>query len=99
MDAIYGSVYATDGHALDQRLNGLAATVCDDDPRTAKQRRADAMAALAAGADRLSRTCGRDGCPAGARPPAPNVVLHVVADQSTVDGHSDAPAIWSVVRS
>ena len=39
--------------ALDKRLNALAATVCPHDPRTRDQRRADALGALAAGADRL----------------------------------------------
>ena len=39
---IFGRVRATDGAAFDQRLDALAATVCGDDPRTKRQRRADA---------------------------------------------------------
>ena len=31
---IWASVHATDAAAFDQRLNALAATVCDADPRT-----------------------------------------------------------------
>ena len=50
---IEGSLFSVDAHALDQRLSALAATVCAHDPRTAAQRRADALGALAAGADRL----------------------------------------------
>jgi hypothetical protein len=90
MAAIYGSVYATDGHLLEQRLDALAATVCRDDPRTTAQRRADAMGVLAAGADRLGCQCGNPGCAARTKP-ASNVVVYVIADQATVEGRSDAP--------
>ena len=47
MAYVTGSVLATAGRALDRRLNELAATVCDADPRTREQRRADALGALA----------------------------------------------------
>ncbi|HRD12719.1 MAG TPA: DUF222 domain-containing protein, partial [Mycobacterium sp.] len=43
----WGSVRAPDAAALDRRLDELAAMVCRDDPRTARQRRADAIGALA----------------------------------------------------
>jgi len=56
----------TDAHAVDARLDALAATVCGDDPRTRNQRRADAMGALAVGADRLTCRCGQPNCLAGA---------------------------------
>ncbi|WP_256714826.1 DUF222 domain-containing protein, partial [Mycobacterium colombiense] len=59
MAYVTGSVVATDGQALDRRLDALAATVCDADPRTATQRRADALGALAAGGERLVCGCGR----------------------------------------
>jgi hypothetical protein len=42
MVRIAGYVHATDAAVLDQRLDALAATVCDNDPRTKDQRRADA---------------------------------------------------------
>jgi hypothetical protein len=51
---IFGRLHTTDAHAIDARLDALAATVCADDPRTRNQRRADAMGALAIGADRLA---------------------------------------------
>ena len=92
MAVVYGNVFATVGHALEQRLDALAATVCDADPRTKPQRRSDAMGALAAGADRLGCECGNPECPAGGKPAANNVVLHIVAEQSTVDGTSEKPA-------
>ena len=37
MAAVCANVFATDGHAFEQRLNALAATVCDADPRTNQQ--------------------------------------------------------------
>ena len=60
MSEIHGSVFGPDAHAVDKRLDALADTVCERDPRSRDQRRADALGALAAGADRL-------GCRLGAR--------------------------------
>ncbi|MCV7445137.1 HNH endonuclease [Mycobacterium paraense] len=87
---IQGTLFATDAHALDRRLTALAATVCAHDPRTREQRRADALGALAAGADRLGCRCGRPDCAAGKRPPAGPVVIHVIAEQATLDGTGTA---------
>ena len=89
---INGSLFTVDAHALDKRLNALAATVCEHDPRSKDQRRADAMGALAAGADRLGCRCGRANCAAGRRPAASPVTIHVVADQATLTGTGTAPA-------
>ncbi|MDT5351417.1 MAG: hypothetical protein QOH91_4704 [Mycobacterium sp.] len=89
---IQGSLLSPDAHALDARLTALAATVCAHDPRTAAQRRADALGALAAGADRLGCRCARPDCAAGARPAASPVTIHVIAEQATLDGRGDAPA-------
>jgi hypothetical protein len=44
-----GSLLATDGKALDERLDALARTVCDRDPRTVDQRRAAALGAMSFG--------------------------------------------------
>jgi len=87
---IHGSLFTPDAHALDQRLTALAATVCEHDPRDRQQRRADALGALAAGADRLGCRCGRRDCAAGTRPAGP-VVIHVIAEQATLDGRSTVP--------
>src|SRR6516225_3171757 len=59
---IGGSLFTADAHALDKRLEALAATVCQHDPRSREQRRADALGALAAGADRLGCRCRRPDC-------------------------------------
>src|ERR1700756_513191 len=75
MSWVTGSVFGTDGRVLDHRLDELARGVCDADPRTRAQRRADALGALAAGADRLVCGCGSAECP-GAGVVASNVVIH-----------------------
>jgi hypothetical protein len=86
-----GRLFATDAHLLDRRLDALAATVCQGDPRTLAQRRADSLGALAAGAQRLRCRCDTPDCPA-AEATASAVVIHVVADQGTLDGTSATPA-------
>jgi hypothetical protein len=89
-----GNVLGTDGHALDKRLDELAGSVCEADTRTRAQRRADALGALAAGAQRLVCGCGVADCPAAARTVS-NVVIHVVADRATVEGTGSAPGVLS----
>ena len=89
---IGGSLFTADAHALEKRLEALAATVCGHDPRTREQRRADALGALAASADRLGCRCGRRDCAAGKRPAASPVVIQVIAEQATLDGRGDTPA-------
>ena len=55
-------------------------------------RRADALGALAAGLERLSCQCDTDDCAAGGRiPNASNVVIHIVAEQASVEGRAAAP--------
>jgi hypothetical protein len=87
-----GHLKAADGAALDQRLDALAATVCENDPRSKEQRRADAGGALGRGEATLACQCGSDDCPAAAeRAAAEAAVIHVLAEQGTVEGTSDAP--------
>jgi hypothetical protein len=82
--SVEGTVLAHDGAVLDQRLAALAATVCPNDPRTLDQRRSDALAALGAGADRLTCGCGADDCPAAAGVPRTDVVIHLIADHDSL---------------
>ncbi|OBH29271.1 HNH endonuclease signature motif containing protein [Mycobacterium sp. E1319] len=89
---IEGSLFGPDARALDQRLDALAATVCPHDPRTAVQRRADALGALAAGADRLGCRCGRADCAAGDRPAPGPVIIHVIAHAGALSG-AGAPGV------
>ena len=90
-----GKLFNTAGRALDRRLDELAGTVCDADPRTRAQRRADALGALAAGADRLVCGCGSPSCGAAAPAPRSNVVIHVIAEQSSVEGAGTTPGVLS----
>jgi hypothetical protein len=83
---IHGSLLTPDARALDKRLDALAGTVCEHDPRSREQRRADALGALACGADRLGCRCGRSDCAAGKRPAPSPVVIHVIADRPSLDG-------------
>jgi len=87
----WGVVRAPDAAVLDQRLDLLAASVCAQDSRTKRQRRADALAALAAGQDAMVCDCGSADCPAATAPDPAPVVIHVVAEQGTVTGQSTTP--------
>ncbi|MEE6137862.1 HNH endonuclease signature motif containing protein [Mycobacterium sp. 050128] len=89
---VFGRLVTTDARVVDARLNALAHSVCDGDTRTVKQRRADALAALAAGAERLRCRCRQPTCPAATSPVPSPVVIHVVASQSSVDGTAPEPA-------
>jgi hypothetical protein len=89
---VYGNVFASTGQALDRRLDELAGTVCEADPRTKAQRRADALGALVAGADRLVCTCGDSDCSEmRGHMRDRNMVIHVVAEQASVDGKGNTP--------
>jgi hypothetical protein len=83
---ISATVFDIDAQAVNQRLSALAATVCGNDPRTHDQRRADALGALAAGADRLACRCGRTECSAAGKPGASAVVIHVIAEEAALRG-------------
>ena len=95
MAAITGYLRAADGAALTQRLDALAATACENDPRTKVQLRADACGALGRNEATLACLCGSEDCPAAARRDAAaaavSTVIHVLAEQGTIDGTSDNP--------
>ena len=92
MAAASAHLKAADGAALDQALDALAATVCESDPRTHEQRRSDATGPLARREASLACQCGLDDCPAAAqRAAAEAAVIHVLAEQGTVEGTSDVP--------
>ncbi|CAJ1500141.1 DUF222 domain-containing protein [[Mycobacterium] kokjensenii] len=90
---IWGHLFAVDATALDQRLTQLAHSVCDNDPRTLAQRRADALGALATGATTLACTCGNTDCPATTAPDtrATSVVVHVLTDTTTTNNATPDP--------
>ncbi len=92
MASIWANIDAVEAAALDQRLDAVANTVCEQDPRSHEQRRADAIGPLARLEAHLVCRCGREDCPAAQnRAAADAAVVHVLAQSSTVDGGSDAP--------
>ncbi len=92
---IWGRVRAADAAAFDQRLNQLGATVCRDDPRTARQRRADALGAWSAGDPTMQCECECGECPASTDSTSEptQIVIHLLAEAKTVTGNGDAPAL------
>ncbi|HEY7052143.1 MAG TPA: DUF222 domain-containing protein [Mycobacterium sp.] len=97
--AVWGRLYATHAALLDRRLMELVDGVCDEDPRTIAQRRADAMGALAARAERLACTCANPQCPgAGSDGRASSVVIHVVAEAAALDAQPDPHMSGDTVR-
>ncbi len=88
--ALWGRLYATDATLLKHRLEAMARSVCEDDPRTIGQRRADALGTLAAGSHDLACRCGAPQCPSTGRDArAASVVVHVLADADALDAQPE----------
>ncbi|MBU8811125.1 HNH endonuclease [Mycolicibacterium goodii] len=88
--SIYGRVLVTDREAYLKRIAQLVAGVCVDDPRTAGQRRSDAMGVIAVGGDRLACLCASPDCPAaGTDPRAANTMVYVFAERPVLDAKPD----------
>jgi hypothetical protein len=84
--SMWGSLTPEDAVVVDDRLDEFARSVCAGDPRTHAQRRADSLAAIASGLDRLPCRCGAEDCPGSSEKPLVQTVIHVLAEQSTLDG-------------
>jgi len=89
--SVWGRLLATDAAVLKGRIAAMVAAVCDADPRSAGERRADAVSALLAGSDKLGCACGSDTCPAVGARPASSVVVHVIAEQQAVAAATPSP--------
>jgi hypothetical protein len=88
--SLWGRLLASDALLLERRLSEMAHALCDDDPRTAGQRRADALGALAAGAQYLTCQCDNEDCPSSTPDGrADNVVIHVLADADALTAEPD----------
>ncbi|KUI20513.1 hypothetical protein AU194_26885, partial [Mycobacterium sp. GA-2829] len=80
--SVWGRLSAIDAELLQQRLDQLVGGVCANDPRTAKQRRADAAGVIAVYGDRMACLCGDPDCPASAPDArAEAIEIHILADQ------------------
>ena len=96
MCSVWGALPAADGVTLDQRLRTMAAEVCNEDPRTLDQRRADAVVALARGHATLACACGSPLCTGSATKEAHHVcapVVQVVVDLAVLLGAADLPGV------
>ncbi|GJF20173.1 hypothetical protein NGTWS1803_10450 [Mycolicibacterium cyprinidarum] len=88
--SVFGRLNTPDAAALEQRLSAMVKDVCDDDPRTMAQRRADAVGAMATGAAHLRCRCGSPKCSAAADDGrASSVVIHVIAEQQSLQESID----------
>jgi hypothetical protein len=85
--SMWARLYAPDAAVLQQRVEEMARSVCEDDPRTLGERRSDALTALPTGITQLPCGCGATDCPAAARKATPltPAVIHMVAHADTVD--------------
>lgn len=94
--SVWGRLFASDAEILRRRLAQMAAGVCDGDPRTMGQRRADALGVLAAGATTLACQCGNSDCPKAVRDArTDHLTIHLVANQAALDhaAAADDPAL------
>ena len=91
---MWGRLYAADAVALERRLTEMAKAVCGADPRTMGQRRADALAALAAGRE-LTCQCGSPDCPAEPASQPGGVVIHVLAEPAALTAHAQTCGVTS----
>jgi hypothetical protein len=95
--SMWARLYAPDAVVLEQRVEQMARSVCEDDSRTLGERRSEALAAIAAGIAELACECGSSECAApgrDARPPA-TAVIHVVAEAATIEA-ANAEAVEPV---
>ena len=88
--SVYGRLSIADGVLLEQRIAAMIGSVCEDDPRTLGQRRADSVGAITAGASHLACLCDNPTCAAKVHDgPASNVVIHVIAEKESLDEAQD----------
>ncbi|RWA21271.1 DUF222 domain-containing protein, partial [Mycolicibacterium elephantis] len=83
--SVYGRLTAPDAALLHQRILELSTSVCDADPRSAGQRRAAALGAIAAGAEQLACHCNSPHCPRASAPDprATAIVIHAITTTPT----------------
>ena len=92
--SMWSRLYAADAALIEQRVEEMARSVYDNDPRTLAERRADALTALGARTE-LACACGESDCATGdsATKPANNAVVYVVADEKSVDAATTEAAL------
>ncbi len=88
--SVLGLLLATDAAVLDRKLTAMAHQVCDQDPRTIAQLRADALG-TPAGGYQMACACACSDCPARMEtdPRATAVVIHVFAHAAALSAQPD----------
>ncbi|MCV7435033.1 HNH endonuclease signature motif containing protein [Mycolicibacterium bacteremicum] len=91
--SFWGRMRATDAKITETRANELADGVCANDPRTQRERRADAVAAVMAGGTRLTCLCGDPNCDSSGKDPrSAAVTIYVLTGQQPDTSHGAHPA-------
>lgn len=92
--SMWARLLTGDAKVLEQRVNEIAGSVCDADPRTLGERRSEALTVLADGLTELACQCGDAECTAAGRrrTPPTSTVVHVIADADTVSAAQVASA-------
>ncbi|MGV0792222.1 DUF222 domain-containing protein [Mycolicibacterium sp. XJ1819] len=84
--SIWGRLLATDAAVLDKTVSAMVAGVCENDPRSKGELRADALGAIANRNFHLACRCGSAECPSANQPvPKSAVTVHVVADKAAIE--------------
>ncbi len=107
MATLGATMTAQDANIALRNVFLLAGKACDKDPRSESARRCDALFSLLSGL-RFECDCGTDDCTADIPEPGAlaqwvsdhrdrevakgRVLVHVIADQATIDGRDDEPA-------
>ncbi len=83
--SMWARLNSPDAALIEHSVEELAGGVCDADPRSINERRADALFA-AVTHTAMACECGQPECPGAAQDrPAKNAVVYVVADEKSVD--------------
>lgn len=83
---VWARLFADDGATMCQRVDAIADSVCEADPRSIDEHRNDACAAMGAGLDALACRCATGDCGAAGRDrPARNTAVYIVAGAHTIN--------------
>ena len=83
--SMWGRIYSTDAALIRKRVAQLTRHLCSDDPRSAGERRSDALGAMAAESGPLACRCGNPQCVGATVTPSRSpAVIHVLAEEQAV---------------
>ena len=82
--SVSGQLLAPAAAVMKQRVAAMVNGLCADDPRSAGERRSDAVGAIADKNDVLACRCGSPDCPTAGVTPKSHVVIRMIADQTAI---------------